>query len=99
VAGREVYELLRWSVRLSAATGGAFDAAVGALVNVWRGGRVPAAEAVRAALRSSGSRHVLLHDGSIEYLRPGLEFNLGAIGKGFAIDSALRRIRPRSALM
>jgi thiamine biosynthesis lipoprotein len=98
-AGHEVYQLLRWSVRLSAATGGAFDAASGALVNVWRGGRVPAAEAVSAALRNSGSRYVRFHDGSIEYLRPGLEFNLGAIGKGFAIDSALRRIRPRCALM
>lgn len=27
------------------------------------------------------------------------KYNLGAIGKGFAIDSALRRIRPPSALM
>ena len=27
------------------------------------------------------------------------KWNLGAIGKGFAIDSALRRTRPRSALM
>jgi thiamine biosynthesis lipoprotein len=29
----------------------------------------------------------------------GGRHNLGAIGKGYAIDSALRRIRPRSALM
>jgi thiamine biosynthesis lipoprotein len=54
---REVRELLRWAARISAATGKAFDPAIG--------GR----------------------------------YNLGAIGKGFAIDSALRRIRPASALM
>ena len=98
-ADREVYELLRWAARLSSATGGAFDAAAGALVQLWRGGRVPSPVEVRAALEASGSRHVRLHDGSVEFLRPGVQFNLGAIGKGFAIDSALRRIRPRSALM
>jgi len=95
----EVYQLLRWSTRLAAATGGAFDAATGALVELWRSGRVPAGGEVADALERSGSRHVMFHDGSIEFLRPGIQFNLGAIGKGFAIDSALRRIRPRSALM
>jgi thiamine biosynthesis lipoprotein len=92
---REVYELLRWAVRLSAATGGAFDAATGRLVKAWRAKRAPTREEVEAA----GSRHVRFVDGRIEFLRPGVEFNLGAIGKGFAIDSALRRIRPRRALM
>jgi thiamine biosynthesis lipoprotein len=97
--GREVYELLRWSVRLSAATGGAFDAATGSLVNAWRGGRVPEAGEVAAALATSGSRHVRFHEGAVEFLRPGIRFNLGAIGKGFAIDSALRRIRRPCVLM
>jgi thiamine biosynthesis lipoprotein len=96
---REVYGLLRWAVRLSDATGGAFDAATGTLVKLWRGGRVPSAEDVAAALSRGGSRHVRFHDGSLEFLRPHIEFNLGAIGKGFAIDSALRRIRARRALM
>lgn len=98
-ADREVYELLRWSARLTAATGGAFDAATGSLVELWRGGRVPPPVEIAAALERSGSRHVAFHDGSLEFLRPGIRFNLGAIGKGFAIDSALRRIRPRCALM
>src|SRR4051794_21236490 len=96
---REVYALLRWAVRLSEATGGAFDAATGALVKLWRGGRVPSSEDLAAALSRCGSRHVRFHDGSVEFLRHGIEFNLGAIGKGFAIDSALRRIRARRALM
>jgi len=95
----EVYELLRWSARLAAATGGAFDAATGALVQLWRAGRLPAASEVAEALGRSGSRLVVFRDGSIEFLRPGVQFNLGAIGKGFAIDSALRRIRPSRALM
>jgi FAD:protein FMN transferase len=56
-SSREVRDLLEWAARISAATGRAFDPAIG--------GR----------------------------------YNLGAIGKGFAIDSALRKIRPRAALM
>lgn len=98
-ADPEVYGLLRWSARLTAATGGAFDSATGALVDLWRCGSVPTPAEVGAALSRSGVRHVVLHDGAVEFLRPGVRFNLGAIGKGFAIDSALRRIRPRSALM
>ena len=53
----EVQKLLGWAGRISRATGGAFDPAIGG------------------------------------------KWNLGAIGKGYAIDSALRRIQPRSALM
>lgn len=97
--GPEVYHLLRWAVRLSAATGGAFDPATGALVKLWRRGRAPAPAELAGALATGGSRGVRFHDGSIEFLRPGIEFNLGAIGKGFAIDSALRRIRARRVLM
>jgi FAD:protein FMN transferase len=96
---REVYALLRWAVRLSRATGGAFDPATGALVKLWRCGQVPPPAEVTAALAICGARHIRFHDGSIDFARPGVEFNLGAIGKGFAIDSALRRIRPRCALM
>jgi thiamine biosynthesis lipoprotein len=95
----EVYHLLHWSSRLTAATGGAFDSATGALVRLWREGRVPRPAEVEAALARCGSRHLAFHDGAIEFLRPGLQINLGAIGKGYAIDAALRRIRPRSALM
>jgi FAD:protein FMN transferase len=77
-ADPEVYTLLLWAARLTAATGGAFDPVCGAL---------------------TGSNYVRLHDGAVKFLRPGVQFNLGAIGKGFAIDSALRRLRPRTALM
>ena len=98
---REVYGLLRWAVHLSAATGGTFDAATGALTKTWgffRGPkRVPAAAEIATALAASGSRHVHLNDAgrTIRFDRTGVEFNLGAIGKGFAIDCALHLMRTR----
>lgn len=101
----EVYHLLRWAARLSEATGRAFDPATGALVKAWgffRGPkRVPSEAERAAALRASGCSHVLF-DGQARTIRfdcRGLEFNLGSIGKGFAIDRALHEARIRCALM
>jgi len=106
---RETYSLLRWATCLSAATGGAFDPAAGALVKAWgfyRGPkRVPSEAELEAALAASGVRHLHFDDDTraIGVDREGVEFNLGAIGKGFAIDRALQLVRSRhgirSALM
>jgi thiamine biosynthesis lipoprotein len=45
-------------------------------------------------------RHVVLDPErrSVRYLRPGLELNLGAIGKGYALDRAARLLRQRGNL-
>ncbi len=95
----ELFEILALAIRLSAATGGAFDAATGALIKAWgffRGSqRVPEPAELAAALGASGSRHVRLDPSrrAVRFLRPGLEMNLGAIGKGFAIDRATHALR------
>jgi thiamine biosynthesis lipoprotein len=105
----DVYSVLRLAAHLSEATGGAFDATFGALVRVWgfyKGPRrVPGRADLTAARAASGWTHVVFDEQlrSVRFLCPGLEFNLGAIGKGFAIDRALSRIRcnfdTREALM
>lgn len=98
---RELYGLLRWAARLSAATGGAFDATSGALVKAWgfyRGPkRVPSDSERAAALAACGWSRLVFDDGerTIRAGCPGLEFNLGSIGKGFAIDCALRLVQTR----
>jgi thiamine biosynthesis lipoprotein len=108
-ADADVYAVLRAAVQLNQETQGTYDAAAGALVKTWgffRGPkRVPTDQERLAALASSGSRYVRLSDPerTIQFLRPGVEFNLGGIGKGYAIDRALsliaRQYRVRSALM
>lgn len=97
----EVFALLDMAVRLSLATGGAFDAATGALLRAWgffRGPKhVPSAPELARALEVSGSRRVFFDERNqtVRFQRPGVEFNLGGIGKGYAIDRAVQRIWSR----
>jgi FAD:protein FMN transferase len=107
--GSELLEVLGSAVQIGSATDGAFDAAAGALVRAWgfyQGPkRVPSREEWRWAMERTGMQHVALNckTGTVRILRPGVEINLGAIGKGYAIDAAVKRLRSgfgvRSALI
>jgi FAD:protein FMN transferase len=94
VAEEGLFRLLQRAVALSEATGGAFDITAGGLSKVWgffrRQGQMPSAEDVTAALATVGSRHFQLDESvrTVHFLQPGLELNLGAIGKGYALDRA-----------
>jgi thiamine biosynthesis lipoprotein len=87
-----LFGLLELSARLAEATEGAFDVTAGALIKAWgffRGPRRVPSEAERhEALARVGMRHVVLAPTAraVRYLRPGLEINLGSIGKGYALD-------------
>lgn len=87
-----LYELLQLSVRLCEETEGAFDITAGALIKAWgffRGPRrVPSASTLADVLARTGCKHMVLRDEdrSVQYLCRGLEINLGAIGKGYALD-------------
>jgi thiamine biosynthesis lipoprotein len=90
-------------------TGGAFDIATGALTKAWgfyrRDGAVPPAAELVAAMHATGFRHVVLDETrrAVKFRRKGLELNLGAVGKGYAIDRAAELLRTkwgvRSALL
>ncbi len=87
-----LFELLRQALDISHQTGGAFDITSGPLSRVWgfhrREGRVPSAEDLEPALGCVGSRWVSLDErhATIRFLAPGVELNLGGIGKGYALD-------------
>jgi len=80
-------------------TAGAFDITVGPLVKCWgffrRQGQIPAEADLARAMDCVGMAHVEFDEAkrTIRFLRPGVELNLGAIGKGFAIDEAMSRLR------
>lgn len=86
---------------------GAFDIATGALVKAWgfyrREGRIPNARELADAMRRSGMRHVVLNQTAVRFRVEGLELNLGAVGKGYALDRAAELLRRewgvRSALL
>jgi thiamine biosynthesis lipoprotein len=93
------FDLLTQARSLSDLSLGAFDPACGALIEAWgffRGPpRVPAPAERNAALRQSGMRFVLLdpRQRTIRLARPGVKLNLGAIGKGYALDRAAELLR------
>jgi thiamine biosynthesis lipoprotein len=95
----ETFGLLRRALAFSAASGGAFDITVGPLVRAWgfsRGeGRLPTPEELAEARSATGWRHVLLDDvhRAVRFGIPGLQLDLGGVGKGWALDSAAGVLR------
>jgi thiamine biosynthesis lipoprotein len=96
-----LFELLRLAARLHAETEGAFDISVGALIKAWgfyrRRGRVPSEQERAEVAGRIGMRHVRLdaERHTVHYDVPGLEINLGSIGKGYALDRAAELLRTR----
>jgi thiamine biosynthesis lipoprotein len=100
----ELFELLVRCRALTDATDGAFDIATGALIKAWgffKGpNRVPTDRQIQNALAQTGMRHVALEPAgrSVRFARTGVEFNLGSIGKGYAIDRAAQIARSHPGL-
>ncbi|HEX6309635.1 MAG TPA: FAD:protein FMN transferase [Longimicrobiales bacterium] len=79
-----------------AATGGAFDPAIGALIDAWdlRGsGRVPSEAELERARAASGWRHVRLERGRATRLAGGVWLDTGGFGKGAALRAAAAVLR------
>ncbi len=96
-----LFRLLALSQRLSEETGGAFDVTVGALVKAWgfyrRAGRVPSPPELQAVRSKIGMRHLRLEPegNQASLLRPGVEINLGSIGKGYALDCVINHLQTK----
>lgn len=94
-----VLRLLERAQRLWAETGGAFDPTVGPLVRCWGfmegTGRMADPRELEAARACVGMDLVDLDvaGGTVRYRRPGVMLDLGAIGKGYAIDCAVECLR------
>lgn len=95
----ELFNLLQISLRYSKETDGAFDTTIGPLTKSWgffRGfGRLPSAPEIAELLKRIGHQHVCLDAAtlSISFDQPGIELDLGAIGKGVAVDRVVAILR------
>jgi len=95
----DLLALLVQSRELHERTAGGFDMAAGALVRTWgflrRQGRTPSNEELARAREATGMQWVELDEagGRVRFTRPGVELNPGAIGKGWAIDRVIERLR------
>jgi len=97
----ELLEFLDVCLRWSRESDGAFDVTVGPLMKAWGffrdEGRVPGKKELAAALAVVGYRHVVLdrEAGTVRFDRPGVELDLGGIGKGYAVDRVVDLLRRR----
>jgi thiamine biosynthesis lipoprotein len=101
VVSRELFDVIDASLGYYRSSEGAFDISVGPLMNVWgffKGeGTLPAADMIRRALDDVGSQHIQIDRpaSTVRFLRPGVELDPGGIGKGYAIDRMVDRLRDR----
>ncbi len=98
-----LFDALERSIQISRATGGCFDATIGASSQLWRKARkeniVPSEDAIARANAMGGWDKIALksranHDETtLTFLRPGIRLDFGAIGKGIAAQAALETLR------
>ncbi len=100
VTDPETFQFLERSLFWSQRSGGAFDITVGPLLRVWgfyqHGGRVPSDAELKALRDSIGSEKIEL-DGEHRTVaftnHHAMDLDPGSIGKGFAVDAAVRLLR------
>ncbi len=95
----EVFALLEKSLQYSRQSHGAFDVTVGSLMRAWgffRGqGRYPTSEELRWSRENVGWKKLRLDPATrtVRFAAPGLELDLGAVGKGYAVDRVVKVLR------
>jgi thiamine biosynthesis lipoprotein len=94
----DLYRVISESLKYSRLSGGKFDVTVGPLVNLWkaaiRGGDAPSsAEESRVRACVGYQKIELLPPDRVQFRSPCAQIDLGAIGKGYALDRAADVLR------
>ena len=95
----QTFRLIERSLEYSRASSGAFDITVGRLMRAWgffRGaGRYPSGDEIARVVEQTGWERVELEPRkrTIRFQHPGIELDMGAIGKGYALDQAADLLR------
>jgi thiamine biosynthesis lipoprotein len=89
----DLYRVIEQAVEFSRLSGGKFDISVAPLVNLWkgalRGGNVPTAAQQEEVRSCVGYEKIeLTRPNRISFRSSCLQLDLGAIGKGYAVDRA-----------
>ena len=95
----DLWRVLKQSVALRDASGGAFDPTIGPLTTLWkrarRSGRLPTQQRLKTARQAVGPGTLRLDPErqAVELTAAGMRLDLGGIGMGYAIDRALAVLR------
>ncbi|MEZ6243248.1 MAG: FAD:protein FMN transferase [Phycisphaerales bacterium] len=90
-ADAEIRRLLRRCVELSDQTGGAFDITAGALMRRW--GFRDDDDGAGEGVWGLGLLDIDDEMGTVEFLEPGVEIDLGGVAKGAVLDEAVAMLR------
>jgi FAD:protein FMN transferase len=88
----KLFALLELAAQINRETDGAYDITSGPLTKAWgffrRAGKVPTNADLDDARRCVGMQHLEFdpQNSTIRFRKPGIEINLGSIGKGYALD-------------
>lgn len=100
----ETEMLVAAALELARMTGGRFDPTVGVLRRAWdfKRGRVPSTDEIADLLPLVNADSVSIRNRTVFLRKPGMEIDLGGVGKEYAVDRAARILRDegiRSAIV
>lgn len=95
----EVYEIIKKAAEFSKMTNGAFDITLKPVSDLWKFGtgeeRVPTNAELESALERKGVENIIFSDEekSIEFLKDGMQIDLGGVIKGYASAEAKKVLK------
>jgi thiamine biosynthesis lipoprotein len=95
----DLWNVLSMAQYFSEKSGGAFDVTVGPVVNLWRNARrtkqLPDPVKLEKARQAVGYQKMKLNakQHTVELLVPGMRLDVGGIGKGYALDEAMKVLK------
>lgn len=99
---QEVFYILTESLEFWQISQGAFDITVGPLIDLWgfsdKQYRLPSDAQIKETLKLIGCDKIILRqkDNVVEFILPGMKIDLGGIGKGYALDCAVKKLKEKN---
>lgn len=98
LVSKDLLNILLRAQEISVASDGAFDITVGPVVELWRatraGGIFPNTAAINKAMTWVGWENIIIDRSarSVQLKLQGMKLDLGGIGKGYAVDEAMKTL-------